>query len=61
VVLRLSDEESALLREVLDAAISELSPEIADTDNAGYRRMLKERRDRLVAMREQLIVSAVLY
>ena len=60
MVFHMSEEESVLLREVLDAAIGELSPEIADTDNAGYRRMLKERRDRLVAMREQLIVPAAL-
>jgi hypothetical protein len=48
--LDLSDDDAELLREVLDSAVSNLSPEIVHTDNPGYRRMLKARRDRLRGM-----------
>jgi hypothetical protein len=52
--LELSAEDVELLREVLDATIRDLSPEIADTDNPGYRRGLVERRERLQGIRARL-------
>ena len=39
--LQLEPEEVEALRDLLNAAISDLSPEIADTDNPEYRRGLK--------------------
>ena len=52
--LELSVEDNELLGEVLDATIRDLSPEIADTDNPGYRRGLVERRQRLQDIRTRL-------
>lgn len=43
----LSDADAELLAEILSRTISDLSPEIADTDNPIYRKELKERRDRM--------------
>jgi hypothetical protein len=40
----LNEEEAELLRALLDTALRDLSHEIADTDLASYRRMLRERR-----------------
>lgn len=39
----LSAADVDLLAEVLESVLSDLSPEIADTDNPEYRRSLKER------------------
>ena len=52
--LDLSDDDAGLLREILQSAIGDLSPEIADTDNPTYRRDLKGRRERLRAVLSQL-------
>lgn len=41
----LSPSEQALLREVLETAVSELSTEISGTDAKDYRDDLKERRE----------------
>ena len=41
--LNLTDEERALLSELLDVAISEIRMEIADTDRREYREFLKNR------------------
>jgi sporulation protein YlmC with PRC-barrel domain len=46
----LSDEDAGLLKEILTAVISDLSPEIAATDNQLYRTELKARRERLRAV-----------
>jgi hypothetical protein len=48
--IELSDEEAQLLREILDSVVSDLSPEIADTDNPDYRRSLIDRRTHLRAI-----------
>ena len=48
--LELNEEECDALRKALDGAVKELSGEIADTDNPGYRLTLKARRDRLHAI-----------
>ena len=45
--LQLEPDEVEALREVLHSVISDLSPEIADTDNPEYRRGLKARRELL--------------
>jgi hypothetical protein len=42
--LDLSDEERQILEEVLDAAVSDLRMEIADTDSYDFRQMLKGRK-----------------
>jgi hypothetical protein len=47
VELSLDEQDAQLLREVLQTVISDLSPEIADTDNPSYRRQLQSRRDAL--------------
>lgn len=43
----LSEEERSLLREVLEAANSDLSEEIYKTENADYKRLLKQREQTL--------------
>jgi len=43
--VELEPEELDVVREVLTSAISDLSPEIADTDNFEYREALKARRE----------------
>jgi hypothetical protein len=52
--LQLNDDEIEDLTDVLDAVITDLSPEIANTDNANYRAMLRARRTRLQAIRSKL-------
>ncbi len=52
--LGLSDEEANELRRLLEGALSELSSEIADTDNAMYVRELRARRDSLRGILERL-------
>ncbi|MCU0268671.1 MAG: hypothetical protein MUF83_08490 [Acidimicrobiales bacterium] len=43
----LTDDEVALLRDVLTSAASDLRMEIADTDNPEYKRGLHERQARM--------------
>jgi hypothetical protein len=52
--LELTADQVVLLADLLDGAIRELSPEIADTDNPAYRRELKEHREQLRAVRALL-------
>ena len=52
--LTLTDEEATELRDLLDGSLGDLSSEIADTDNPGYRLTLKERRTHLQAVRARL-------
>jgi hypothetical protein len=56
--LYLSDEEADLLRDVLETVVRDLSPEIADTDNAAYRRELIARREQLNLIVLRLNASA---
>jgi hypothetical protein len=56
--IELEEGDLELLDDVLATAIGELSPEIADTDNPAFRRDLKTRRDRLVAVRAHLAQAA---
>jgi len=44
IQLDLTPEEQRILAEVLDVAISDLSMEIADTDQKDYREVLKSRK-----------------
>lgn len=46
--LDMTDKQASDLDALLDAAVRDLSYEIAATDNAGYRAELMARRDRLV-------------
>jgi hypothetical protein len=52
--LTMTDAEAAELRDLLDGALGDLSSEIADTDNPGYRLALKGRRTRLQTVRAGL-------
>jgi hypothetical protein len=52
--LELSNEDAQLLREVLDLVVRDLSPEIAHTDNAQYRRALIDRRGHIAAILDSL-------
>jgi hypothetical protein len=47
MTLNVTDEQAAVLREVLDITLRDLSHEIAATDRADYRHMLRARRDAL--------------
>jgi hypothetical protein len=50
----LTEDEAIELRDLLDGSLGDLSTEIADTDNPGYRVGLKSRRAHLQAVRAQL-------
>jgi len=52
--LTLTEDEAAALRDLLDGSLGDLSSEIADTDNPGYRVGLKTRRVHLQAVLAQL-------
>jgi hypothetical protein len=52
--LELSEEERDALRQALDSVLAELSSEIANTDNASYRRGLAAHRDQLRSVSERL-------
>jgi hypothetical protein len=52
--LTLSDEQREVLAATLDLVLSELTTEIADTENPAYRRTLHVRRDRLVEIKGML-------
>lgn len=52
--LTLTEAQAAEVRVLLDAALGDLSTEIADTDNPGYRVGLRERRERLQEVRALL-------
>lgn len=52
--LHLSTTEAAELAQLLDGTIADMSPEIADTDNAGYRMMLRDRRESFRSIRGKL-------
>lgn len=52
--LTLTEDEATALRDLLDGSLGDLSSEIADTDNPGYRVGLKTRRVHLQAVRAQL-------
>jgi len=52
--LELTDDDAGALQEVLDMAVRDLSMEIADTDNAEFRRGLTARRDRLQGLLDQV-------
>ena len=58
MVVELSDELSEELGNTLGAVIADMSSEIADTDNPGYRRELKARRERLRLIHHQCAVDA---
>ena len=55
--LHLGSDEVAELDALLGSAIADLSPEIADTDNAHYRTVLRERREVLRSIQERLNVQ----
>jgi hypothetical protein len=47
MILELSPSLAGELRDTVTGVLSEMSSEIADTDNASYRRRLEARRERL--------------
>lgn len=52
--LQLSDEQASTLREVLQAYVSDLAMEIADTDSMDFREGLKAKREVLNSVIDQL-------
>ena len=52
--LHLTEDDTALLREILNAAFRDLRFEIADTDNHEYKQGLKQREESLRAILDQL-------
>lgn len=57
--LELSDDERRILEEVLDAAVSDLRMEIADTDSYDFRQMLKGRKHTLIKVLEAVAEAGV--
>ncbi len=54
MMVELPDELAEELRVTVGDVVTEMSGEIADTDNAGYRRGLQARRERLRSILELL-------
>jgi len=54
IQLDLTEAEAAILREVVESALSNLSYEIADTDRQDFRNDLKARRDVLKKVQDAL-------
>jgi hypothetical protein len=54
MILTLSVPLAEELRDTIGAALLDMSSEIADTDNPGFRRTLEDRRQRLKAILAQL-------
>jgi acetolactate synthase small subunit len=52
--LELTEQAAEELRETLKSVVSDMSSEIADTDNASYRADLSAKRDRLQAIAAQI-------
>ncbi len=52
--LNLSEDDIEQLRNVLDSVVRDLSHEIADTDNSGFRANLKQRRDTLRSILDRI-------
>ncbi len=52
--LELTEHEAQYLAETLTSVLSDLSYEIADTDNFDFRETLKEKRDALTRIAEEL-------
>jgi hypothetical protein len=52
--IELNDDQCAELQRLLESSLGDLSSEIADTDNAEYRRGLRERRAVLESILFQL-------
>jgi hypothetical protein len=59
MIVNLSEALAVELSDVLGEVIRDMSSEIADTDNPAYRAKLKERRERLTAIRTQVDESLV--
>jgi len=53
VTLQLTPEQAQVLAQMLEACISDMRMEISQTDNIGYKKMLKERK----ALLEQILQS----
>ena len=56
--LSLTKEEAEVLHEALEGYLSDLSMEIADTENMDFREKLKRRREVLQALRNRLAEKA---
>ena len=58
--LFLRNDEAVELHDLLRGALADLSHEIADTDSWEYRKLLRQRRYRLEAVRRQLSPAPVI-
>ena len=52
--VEISDEESALVKELLAAAMGELKAEIRHTETSEFRKALREKEDRIRELLERL-------
>lgn len=58
ITITLTDIQASTVRDALHRYLSDLSMEISDTDSKDYRDMLKERREHLRALVDQLPAAA---
>lgn len=56
--LQLSDQQARALRTLLERALGDLSYEISDTDNPAFKRQLREERELMVELVQQLTAGA---
>ena len=54
ITLTLTDQQQALLTDTLQNALGDLSYEIANTDSSTYKQTLKEKREVLKSIADQL-------
>lgn len=52
--IELTDDQLQILAEMIKNVLGDMSYEIADTDNSEYKAELKQRRDALKALAEQI-------
>lgn len=52
--IEITDEQQEILSDILKSALGDMSYEIADTNNSEYKDKLKQRRDALKALAEEI-------
>ena len=56
--IQLNEEERSTLHELLDSCLSDLRMEIIQTDNVGFKEMLKNRKSVLLKIKESVTTVA---
>ena len=52
--LHLESDDVAILRDIIDSTLRDMSYELSDSDNASFKEQLRQRRDRLQTIADRL-------